>query len=105
MDGEGQRQSKYQGDNTASYEEERCVQQEKNVRQPANVSSSISMIPGCRKIDQRRERHAEISSKVKVVDVNDIGRCVSDLMQGKFSCQTNEIGSEIVSYKKNQIDW
>ena len=52
MDGDGQKQSRHQGAKTASYEEERCVQHENNVLQPAKASSLISVIQGCRKVDQ-----------------------------------------------------
>ena len=51
MDGEGQKQSRNQGYKTASFEEERCVQHEENVCQPAKAYSSIYMIHRCRKVE------------------------------------------------------
>ena len=105
MDGGVQKQSEHQGAKTASYEEERCVQHENNVRQPAKASLLISMIQECRKVDQLRDRHKEIIPEVKTVDGKYIEQGVKDLLQGKSSCQTDRSVIRDCGLQEKLIDW
>ena len=87
MYGEGQRQYIYQSDKNARDGEERCVQQEEDVRLPTKDSSSISTIQECMKVNLSRYRYKEMIPEVKTVDSKDNERDVNDLLQGKSRCQ------------------
>ena len=69
------------------------MQPEEDVYLATKVSSSISATQGCRSGVQSQDRHEESNPEVKMVDAKDIGRGISDLLQGESRCQTD--GSEI----------
>ena len=90
MDGKEQKQSRNQSAKIAKDGAERCKQQhEEDVRPPTKASSSIPMTQGGGKVDQARYRHKEKNPQVKTVDGNDTEPDVNDLLQDKYSCQTD----------------
>ena len=85
-----EKQSRNQSAKIAKDGAERCKQQhEEDVRPPTKASSSIPMTQGGGKVDQARYRHKEKNPQVKTVDGNDTEPDVNDLLQDKYSCQTD----------------
>ena len=70
MDADGLIQSRNQSNKIAMDGGGRCMQQRKDVYLPMNASLSISTVQGCMEGDQSRDRHEELSFKVKTVDRN-----------------------------------
>ena len=86
MYGEGHIQSRDQSDKIVKDGEERCEQHEEDVYLPKQFSSSISTTQECMEGDQSRDWHEAPRPEVKMVEVTDIERGVSDLLQGKSIC-------------------